>query len=119
MRVAGALALLVAGAGTALVTVVLHQRWWGLLLGAAATCAVLVAVGRGWWTRLPFGLGWVAFVAWVVPPRPEGDFLVSSDLAGYALLGLAVLVLVGCVATLPRPGGGCPGRSVPPPRMTR
>lgn len=118
MRVAWALALLAAGAGTALVTVLLHQLWWGLVLGAAATLAVLVAVGRGWWTRLPFGLGWVAFVAWVVPARPEGDYVVSSDPAGYTLLGLALLVLVGSVATLPPPGRGPTRGSAPPPRMT-
>lgn len=104
MRVAGAVALLAAGAATSLATTAVHQLWWGLLLGAAATVTTLVALGRGWLTRLPFGLGWAGFVAWVVPPRDEGDFAISGDAQGYALLALAFLVLAFSLATLPRPG---------------
>ena len=104
MRVAGAVVLLVAGAVTALATTAVHQLWWGLLLGAAATVAALVALGRGWLTRFPFGLGWTGFVVWVAPARPEGDYAISSDAPGYALLTLALVVLVFSLATLPRPG---------------
>jgi hypothetical protein len=83
--------------------VLLHPLWWGFLLAAAATVTAMVALGRGWLTRLPFALGWVALVAWMAPQRDEGDFVVSSDLAGYALLTLALLVLAFAVTTLPRP----------------
>jgi hypothetical protein len=38
-----------------------------------------------------------------VGPRPEGDYVVSSDLPGYLLVGLGLLVLVLGIATLPRP----------------
>jgi hypothetical protein len=103
MRIASAVLLAVAGAATALATVLLHPLWWGFLLSAAATLAALLALGRGWLTRLPFALGWVALVAWMAPQRSEGDFVVSSDAAGYALLALALLVLVFAVVTLPRP----------------
>ncbi len=103
MRWAGALLLLLAGALTGLSAVALHETWWGFLLAAVATVAALVALGRGWLTRLPFALGWVGLVAWVVPQRPEGDFLIASDPAGYALLGFGLLVLLFAVATLPRP----------------
>ena len=106
MRIVVAVLLLVAGAATALATVVLHTIGWGFLLGAVATLAALVAVGPGWWTRLAFGLGWVGFVAWVTPSRAEGDYAISSDLAGYGLLALALVVLVYSVATLPRPRRG-------------
>lgn len=108
MRYAGALALLVVGAATALATVAVHEIWWGLLLGAAATLAALLGLRPGGTTRLPFGTGWSAFVLWVSRPRPEGDFAVSSDGPGLTLLALAVVVMVVAIGTLPRP------RRVPP-----
>ena len=106
MRVLVAGLLFVAGAATALATVALHSYGWGFLLAAAATLAALVAVGSGWSTRLAFGLGWVGFIAWVTPTRAEGDFAISSDLAGYGLLALALVVLVYSVVTLPHPRRG-------------
>ncbi len=87
MRFLVAALLLVCGAATALATVALHSYGWGLLLGAAATLVSLVAVGAGWSRRLAFGAGWVGVIAWVTPTRAEGDFAISSDLAGYGLLG--------------------------------
>lgn len=114
-----AVGLLVAGAGTAVATVAVHQRWTFLLLAALATALVVVALPAGWATRLAFGLGWTLIVAWVVQPRAEGDFVVSSDPQGYALLALALLVLVFSVATLPRRAAGSRTASVAAPRMTR
>lgn len=108
MKVAGAGALLLAGAATALATVAVHQLWWGLVLGTAATAAALVAVGRGWWTRLPFGVGWAALVVAVAPTRAEGDFVISGNAQGFTLLAVAFVVLSVSVATLPRPGRGTP-----------
>ena len=104
MKVAGAVALLLAGAATALATTAVHQLWWGLLLGAAATLATLVAVGPGPWTRLPFALGWVALLICLMPTRPEGDFVISSNGTGLTLLALGLVVLTFALATLPRPG---------------
>jgi len=114
-----AVGLLVAGAATAVATVAVHQRWPLLQLAGLATALVVVALPAGWATRLSFGLGWTVLVAWVVTPRAEGDYVVSSDPQGYALLGLALLVLVFSVATLPRRGHGSPATSAPAPRMTR
>lgn len=102
-RAAAALALLVVGAGTALATVAVHELAWGLPLAVAATAATLVALPPGWWSRLPFTLGWTAFVGWVVDPRPEGDYAISSDWRGYLVVGLALVLLVIGIATLPRP----------------
>jgi len=106
MRIVVAVLLLVAGAVTALATVALHTLGWGFLLGAAATLAALSALGPGWWTRLAFGLGWVGLVAWVTPIRAEGDYAISSDLAGYTLIGFALVVFIYSVVTLPRPRRG-------------
>jgi hypothetical protein len=86
-----------------LATILLHPLWWGFSLSVVATLAALLALPRGWLTRLPFGVGFVALVAWMAPQRDEGDFVVSSDLLGYALLGFSLVVLVVAVATLPRP----------------
>jgi hypothetical protein len=106
MRIVVAVLLLAAGAATALATVALHTLGWGFLFGAVATLAALVAVGPGWWTRLAFGLGWVGFIAWVTPTRAEGDYAISSDLAGYGLIAFALVVLIYSVVTLPRPRRG-------------
>ena len=47
-------------------------------------------------------------VGWLTVPRDEGDYLVSSDLPGYALLGLGVVLVVFAVGTLPRPASKMP-----------
>ncbi len=102
-RAAAAAGLLVVGAGTALASVAVHQISWGLPLAVAATVVTLVALPPGWWARLPFALAWAGFVGWVVGPRTDGGYAISSDARGYALVGLALLVLVVGIATLPRP----------------
>jgi hypothetical protein len=94
---------LLAGIGTAVGTVAVYQWWWGLLLAAAATLLVLLATPPGWATRLPLAVGFVGTVALLAVPRGEGDYLVASTGAGYAVLGLALAVLLVSIATLPRP----------------
>jgi hypothetical protein len=103
---------LLAGIATAVGTVAIYQWWWGLLLAAAATLSVLVATPPGWATRLPQALGFDATVGLMAVPRGEGDYLVAATGSGYAVLGLALVVLLVAVATLPRPGGPViqPGR---------
>jgi len=95
---------LLAGIATAVGTVALYQWWWGLLLAAAATLLLLLATPAGWATRLPLAVGFDGTVALMAVPRGEGDYLVASTASGYAVLGLALVVLVGAVSTLPRPG---------------
>lgn len=99
--VAGA-GLLVLGAAVGTATVWVHPVGWGLALGAAATLAALVAAPAGW-RRLAYGVGWVVAAGWFVFARPEGDFVISSDPAGYAVLGLGLVVVVLVVATVPGP----------------
>ena len=98
-----ALGLVVVGAATAVATVGLHQIWWGFVLAFAAMFVTAYALPAGWWGRLAFVVGWGAMVGWLTIPRAEGDYLVSSDLPGYALLGLGVGLVVFGVGTLPRP----------------
>jgi hypothetical protein len=95
--------LLLVGAVTGLAAVALHERWWGLLLALVATAATLTALPPGWWSRLAFALGWTGLVGWLVNPRPEGDYAISQDGPGYTLLGVALVVLLVGLATLPRP----------------
>ncbi|WP_341924588.1 hypothetical protein [Nocardioides psychrotolerans] len=104
MKVLAALGLLLGGLAVGLASVALHSLWWGLLLGVAATSAALWALPPGWWLRAPFGAGWAIMAAFLSVPRPEGDYVISADGQGYALLGFGVAVLVFSLATLPAPG---------------
>jgi len=97
-------ATLLAGIALGVLTVAVYQWWWGLLLGAAATLAVALATPAGWGTRLPFALGFDGVAALMAVPRGEGDYLLTSSAAGYAVLGLALVVLMLAIATLPKPG---------------
>lgn len=90
------------GVATAAASVVLHGYWWGLLLGLSATIATIVALRRGWWCRLTFAVVWSLTVFGLSTTRPEGDYLVASDLAGYLLLGSTGLVLIAGMAGLRR-----------------
>ena len=103
MKALSACAMLLGGAVVGLATVAIHPLWWGLLLGVAATSAALWALRPGWWLRAPFGVGWAAMAAYLSVPRPEGDYVISADWQGYALLGFGVAVLIFSLATLPAP----------------
>lgn len=110
MRLAGGLLLLVAGAASGVAAIAVHERgWWALAWVAVAVLALMVWVGPGWLTRPPFALGFDAVVAVGAHQRAEGDYLVGTSSHGYALLLLALLLLLGSIVTLPRPqpaGGG-------------
>lgn len=36
-------------------------------------------------------------------PQPEGDYVISQDVPGYAVLGAALVLMIVGIATLPRP----------------
>nr|WP_051217842.1 DUF6113 family protein [Nocardioides insulae] len=99
-----ALGLLPVGVGVGLATAVLHSLWWGFALGALVT-GLMLRVAPAGWPRVAFGAGWVGTLVFFVAPRPEGDFLVSGDLLGYAYLATGLLVIIVTIGTLPRPGG--------------
>lgn len=111
LRVASAVALLVVGGGAGLAAVLLHQRGWGLALGLLTALTTTIALPPGWWSRLPFMLGWMAAVLVGLKPRPEGDYLIPADAAGYLLLGGSFGVLLLALATSGpvREGAGDPG----------
>lgn len=91
----------VVGAVTAIASVALHPYWWGLALGVAAPAVTMAALAPGW-GRLPFALGWIAMLAYLTIPRPEGDFVVGDDTSGYTLIAAAMAFLVASLVTLPR-----------------
>lgn len=97
-----ALALVLLGAATALALVAVHAWWWGLLLGLAATVATEVALPPGWSRRVAWALGWVAMVGYLAVPRGEGDYVISGNLSGYAVLIAAAAVALSALATVPR-----------------
>jgi hypothetical protein len=94
---------LLAGIAAAVGTVAVHQWWSGFVLGAATALALVFVTPPGWTTRLPLAAGFVGTVALTAVPRAEGDYLVGSTSQGYAVLGLALVVLCVAIATLPRP----------------
>ena len=108
MRPGVVVLVLMLGAGTGIATVALHDLVWGLVLAAAATVAAVVSLPPGR-HRLAFVVGWDAIVGWLTLPRPEGDYVISQDRQGYAVLALGLLLLVAGLATLPRPRAR-PGR---------
>ena len=94
---------LLVGAAVALASLAAHRSLFplGLLVALATTYAV------PWWllrsrhprTAASYAVGWLAVLAVAVTGRPEGDYVLGSDLDGYALLvGSLGLVVVGIVA---------------------
>ena len=110
MRILGAVGLLLAGAATGVATVALHELWWGLAFGLVATVITVLALPAGWWSRLSFVAGWDLMVGWLAFPRPEGDYVISQDVQGYAVLALGLVLLVVAIGTLPRPATRGSGR---------
>lgn len=103
MHVVRALVLAPVGFVAALAAVMVHQRWWGLVLAVAAVAATVVALPAGWWTRLPFAAGFSVVLGLAMIPRGEGDYLIPGNGRGYVLLALGFVLILVSVATLPRP----------------
>lgn len=99
------LGLAATGAGlvTGVAAVLLHQRGWWVVVGLLASLLVV------WWlpSRTP-RLGWsLAFAGAVLGgsvTRPEGDYLVPGDLAGWSLLVGALVCLMVSAALPDAPG---------------
>ena len=99
LRHAGSLLL---GALVALAAVGVHRSLFplGVLLAVATTWAVPWWQLRSRWPRTAasYCLGWLGMFAVVVAGRPEGDYAVAGDLAGYALMAAGFGLVVGVVA---------------------
>jgi hypothetical protein len=92
-RLAVGVGCVVLGLGTGVPMVLLHGSWPGFAIGAAATIVVVRAVPPERGLRLLF-IGGFLVVVWLgAVPRPEGDYLIASDVPGYAVLGGALLLL--------------------------
>ncbi|NUR08737.1 MAG: hypothetical protein HOQ45_17240 [Nocardioidaceae bacterium] len=97
------LGALLAGAAVAFVAVLVHGSAFpvGLLVAVAATYAVPLRLLRSRWPRTAstYALGWLGVFAVVLAGRPEGDYLVAGDLAGYAFMaagfGLVLVAILG------------------------
>ena len=111
---------LVTGAAAGLAAVLVHERWWGLLLALAAALAYAAALPGGV-ARLAFTLGWGGVVVRGALPRPEGDFLVAADAPGYVLLFTAPVLVLFAIATLlpPRRQADPPTAGQPPSATAR
>lgn len=103
MRALVGLGLVLLGLAVATASAWLHPLDWGLALGAVTTLVTLWAAAPGP-ARLLYAVGWLVAGGWFVLSRPEGDFIVGRDTAGYLFLGLGLVVVVLTVATLPMPG---------------
>jgi hypothetical protein len=100
LRHAGCLVL---GVLVAVAAVGVHRSVppWGLLLAVATTWAVPWRLLLSRWpsTAASYVVGWLGLFVLVVVGRPEGDYALAGDLAGYALMVAGfVLVVVGIVA---------------------
>ena len=100
LRHLGALA---AGVLVALAAIVVHRSLFplGLLLSAGASVALAVGLVRSPWPRssASYALGWLVLFGVALAGRPEGDFVLAQDVAGYALMLIGLVVLaVGVVA---------------------
>lgn len=114
-RVAGGLALAVLGVAVGVSSVAVHALAWGLPLGIATVAAVLVALPPGLAGRFAFAVGWVGVLVVAMVRRPEGDFLIASDVRGYLLLAQGLVVLaVGTAGLVPRRGVRSAGEGVEP-----
>jgi hypothetical protein len=97
------LGALVLGVAVAVAAVAVH-RWQtpvGLLLAVVTTYAVPLRLLASRWPRLAssYSLGWLAVFGLVMTGRPEGDYAIAGDVAGYTMmaagLGLVLVAIVG------------------------
>ncbi len=101
MRLVLAVGWLALGAVVGSCAALLSSLWWGLALGAVVTLALVAAARPGWGARVPLAVGWIAAVLRLSLRRPEGDYVVGSDIGGYALLALGLVLAVTALVTVP------------------
>ena len=85
----------------------------GLVLAVLATVVTALSLRRSEWPRTgaTYCLGWLVVLGVVLTGRPEGDFALADDPAGYTLMAAGfLLVVLGIGALLARaPAGDRPG----------
>lgn len=96
------LAALVVGLVVGVLALAVHRSDFpvGFVVAVAATYAV------PWWlmgssrpgTAATYAVGWLVVFGTAIAGRPEGDYVMAADVKGYAMMGVAVgLVLVAVV----------------------
>ncbi|QNN51712.1 DUF6113 family protein [Nocardioides mesophilus] len=101
MRLLGALVL---GAVVSVAALLVHREGGLVLL-----LAVAASLATGLRLRLAdhpapaaaYSLGWLVVLGIALAGRPEGDWAVGSDLAGYALMGTGLVLVVVGISALP------------------
>lgn len=103
----GAVVALPLGLATGIASVFVHAAGavW-LVLAVAAPLALVLALPRGL-PRVAYGGAWSTLVLLASRGTGEGDLLVTSSLAGWTMLGAALLMIVVAVVTI-APTGGAP-----------
>lgn len=77
-----------------------HRTWYGLPLGVATSVVLLLALRPGW-TRTLYAVGWLGGGLALVGERGEGDTWFLADLPAYTMMGVAFVMVVVALATLP------------------
>jgi hypothetical protein len=96
-RLLGHAAAVLGGGAVALLSVFTYRSLqpFGLLLAAVASLGLawrLVVSGRPR-TAASYAGGWLVVLFLVVAGRPEGDYAVTADLRGYALMGVGLALV--------------------------
>ena len=92
------------GALVSLAALAVHRSGPGWLVLAAAA-----SLAAGWWLRgtprrplaASYALGWLVVFGVAVAARREGDYVLATDLAGYALMAVAFAMVALAVSALP------------------
>lgn len=99
------LGCIVLGAAVALAAVAVHRHGPAGLLLAVLTSALtpaLLATSRRPPLATTFAAGWLVVLVLVLVGRPEGDYAVASDWAGYTLMLSSLLVVTAGASGLRR-----------------
>jgi hypothetical protein len=106
-----ALAAAMVGAATCVAALAVHRTGPGLLaLAVAASLGVAWALRSTGTPRLgaAYCLGWLLVLGTALAGRPEGDYVLASDRAGYVMMATGFALVVLGITSLGR-GDGHPG----------
>ena len=87
------------GAVSGVAGVLVHQAWWGLVLGLSAALVTLAWLPTGP-LRVGFAAGWSVTVLRATLTLPAGDYLISSDAAGWSFVAGSLVLVTAALATL-------------------
>ena len=98
------LGVAVLGVLASLAALVVHRSGTGWLVLAVGASVAAAWVLRG--TSSPrlaatYSLGWLLVFGVAVTGRPEGDYVLADDLAGYSLMAVAFVLVALAVTALP------------------